>query len=194
MMSNKYFAAFLALVVVPLADLQTIDQPAAANDVMEQPLDVAAVSGKETVAEETVAVVEEVVEEVVEVVETPTEEAVEPPQSIELPVVDAALEVEEAVEETVEVAEPVVEESAPVVEESAPVVEESAPVVEDSAPVVEDVKCDAIIPDVDGTVNCDADHVADVPAVEEPSEGDATISSDSQAGLLNSILKFLHLI
>merc|ERR1711942_250953 len=39
-----YVPALLALVVVPLASLQSIDQPAAASDVMEQPLDVAAVS------------------------------------------------------------------------------------------------------------------------------------------------------
>jgi len=151
-MSNKYFAAFLALVVVPLADLQTIDQPAAASDVIEQAIDVAAVSGG--AEKEAVETVEETV-----------------------PVEDVAEEVEEEA-----------------VVDAAPAEEEVAPEVEEAAPAVEEVKCDAIIPDVDGNVDCDADHVAEVPAVEQPSEGDATISSDSQAGLLNSILKFLHLI
>lgn len=149
MMTNKYFAAFLALVVVPLADLQTLDQPAAAGDVIEQTIDVAAVSGG------------------------PEKEAAE------------------TVEETVPV-EDVVEEVEAVVDAAAE--EEVVPEVEEAAPAVEDVKCNAIIPDVDGNVDCDADRVAEAPAVEEPSESDATISSDSQAGLLNSILKFLHLI
>lgn len=196
---TRYLTALLALVIVPLADLQAVEQPAVSGDTDEaelqssqQPEDVAPVVSKVEVPPVEQPVETEVVAD--PVVEEPVEDVVSgDTEQVELQAVEEHVEavVEEVVEKAiVDEVEPIVEEVEATVEEVEAIVETVQELVEEVEAKEDSVSCDANIPPVVDAVDCDAAKV-DAPSVDK---ADKAVIVDADKGMFTTILKFLHLI